>query len=906
VIGKTISHFRILAKLGEGGMGVVYKAEDERLGRPVALKVLRGGLGGGEEGRLRLIREARTAAAISHPHIAAIYEIDEADGVIFIAMEYVEGKTLRSMLMGRPMEIRQALKIAAGIAEGLARAHRGRIVHRDLKPDNVMIASDGQVKVLDFGLAKLQRDRSELDASELSKLDTISADLTREGRIVGTVAYMSPEQARGQSFDARSDLFSFGIVLYEMATGRAPFKGSTELDTLTAIIRERTIPAVDLNPEVPPELERILEKCLEKDPADRYQDTGDLVVDLRRLIRSTDPPQQPYTETAAPERIRPPRRLAPRAVFRLSVVSVLVAALGLGWFAWRRHLSMRASAPAKLELRQLTAFPVGNALWSAAISPDGRYLAYMDETGLHLHSIDTGETRQLPLAPPETRGIDFISWFPDGTRLLLTDSSGPKGILISYSIMTGTERRLRGGATDDGFGAVSPDGSLIAFTDFDFSGIWIMTASGDDVRQIVRAGPGESVGPSVWAPDGRRLAYVSGVKGEPYGRAIKSVDTQGQGTTVIAQARIDPWLLRLCWVNGRVLYAAADPEGPSEQSQHSEYAIWQARLDDRSGRPEGPPRNITSLPGFDLGQLSAAQDGGRLAFIARRFQTDAYVGRLEDGGTRLEALRRLTLDDRNDRPLGWMPDGRSILFSSDRNGTEDLFRQEVEGRTAEVVYASPDNDWRAVLTPDCSSLLVWQWHAGDSEVGGYRYKLTRVPLSGGPPHLLLATAVGPGEDYRSRCSRSRCVLGERRPSELVFFALDPEKGKGPEICRLGTGPTSVSWDVSPDGARIAVVEYDGRLRIISVPDGTVRATALSAKGWGRFQSVAWSHDSASLFVSGWSGDNAGILRVDLQGKAIVLWRHRGYAANPVPSPDGRFLAVHAASSEANVWMIEDF
>jgi serine/threonine protein kinase len=286
VIGKTISHFHIVAKLGEGGMGVVYKAEDEKLGRPVALKVVRGGLGGGEEGRLRLIAEARTAAAVSHPNIAAIHEIDEADGVIFIAMEYVEGKTLRSVLGGRALEIRQALKIATGIAEGLARAHRSRIIHRDLKPENVMIAPDGHVKILDFGLAKLLQ--PEPDPSEMSQLETISAERSREGKIVGTTAYMSPEQARGQALDVRSDLFSFGIVLYEMVTGRAPFKGSTQMDTLTAIIREQAVPAVELNPEVPPELERMLGKCLEKDPADRYQDTGDLAVDLRRLARSTD------------------------------------------------------------------------------------------------------------------------------------------------------------------------------------------------------------------------------------------------------------------------------------------------------------------------------------------------------------------------------------------------------------------------------------------------------------------------------------------------------------------------------------------------------------------------------------------------------------------------------------------
>ncbi|MBI4161798.1 MAG: serine/threonine protein kinase, partial [Acidobacteria bacterium] len=271
MIGKRLSHFRILAKIGEGGMGVVYKAEDLRLRRAVALKILPGEALADGERRVRFLREARAAAAVTHPNIATIHEVDEAEGILFIAMEHIEGKTLRSLIRGNPLPVREALRIAVEIAEGLTRAHQARVIHRDLKPGNIMVTDDGHVKVLDFGLAKLL-EGEDPSSSERSRLGTISGERTREGTVLGTPSYMSPEQSRGQSVDGRSDLFAFGIVLYEMVTGRAPFEGPSPMDTVTAILHEAPVPASEVNGEVPPELDRILGKCLEKNPADRYQD----------------------------------------------------------------------------------------------------------------------------------------------------------------------------------------------------------------------------------------------------------------------------------------------------------------------------------------------------------------------------------------------------------------------------------------------------------------------------------------------------------------------------------------------------------------------------------------------------------------------------------------------------------
>ena len=333
-IGERLSHYRILAKLGEGGMGIVYKAEDEKLHRLVALKVLRSDVLGDEERQQRFLREARSAAAVAHPYIAGIYEADEADGTTFITMEFVEGQTLRSLLRKGALPVRDALRIGTEIAEGLARAHEAHIVHRDLKPENVMVRPDGHVKILDFGLAKLVERRDEAVGSTVSRQETATADLTGRGEILGTPAYMSPEQARGQSVDHRSDVFSLGTTLYETITGKHPFRGQTEADTLSSILREQPAPPTQRNADVPQELERILDKCLEKDPSDRYQHAEDLVVDLKHLQREAGS----RAREAAPPSPMPTKKPWTRILGPALVAIAFVAILVLAWQKpWESH-----------------------------------------------------------------------------------------------------------------------------------------------------------------------------------------------------------------------------------------------------------------------------------------------------------------------------------------------------------------------------------------------------------------------------------------------------------------------------------------------------------------------------------------------------------------------------------------
>jgi serine/threonine protein kinase len=329
MIGKTLKHYQIDSILGKGGMGTVYRARDTRLQRPVAIKVLSAELTSDPERKQRFFHEARAAAAVTHPAIAQVYDVDEVDGVTFIAMELVEGQTIRQLVTERDLDLLAALEVSIQVGEGLARAHETGIVHRDIKSENIMVTRDGHAKILDFGLAKLNPihnvDSGSGAEARMSQMATVA--LTHPGMVVGTLAYMSPEQARGRDLDHRSDIFSFGVTIYEMATGQLPFSGASPLDTMHAIAFEETRPITTLRQNLPPELQRIISRCLRKRPEDRYPDASALVADLKVLRRDLE---SGVTRVASfsdrfRDRMERLKDLSPKTLFWIGGIAVVAA-----------------------------------------------------------------------------------------------------------------------------------------------------------------------------------------------------------------------------------------------------------------------------------------------------------------------------------------------------------------------------------------------------------------------------------------------------------------------------------------------------------------------------------------------------------------------------------------------------
>ena len=387
--GVRLGTYEIVSGLGTGGMGEVYLANDTRLGRQVALKVLPADVAADPDRRQRLAREAQAAARLNHPNIVTLFSFEDADGLSFLTMEHVDGQTLSSVIPPHGLALNPLLAVAIPIADAVAAAHHGGMVHRDLKPANVMLTSSGsRVKVLDFGLAKPS------DAQSVSAaLSTNTAPLTGDGRIVGTIAYMSPEQAEGRPVDARSDLFSLGVMLFEMATGRRPFGGDTGISVITAILRDTPPSLSDVKPGLPLEFARIVRRCLQKEPDRRYQSALDLRNALEELKQESDSGMLAAgaLTSAAP----PPRRR--RAAVAVGVAGLVAGAGAAGWLVLGNRTGPE-QRPAGVEIRerQVTSNPLDAPVFYAAISADGRYVAYSDIRGLHVRFIETGETRTIP------------------------------------------------------------------------------------------------------------------------------------------------------------------------------------------------------------------------------------------------------------------------------------------------------------------------------------------------------------------------------------------------------------------------------------------------------------------------------------------------------------------------------
>jgi len=802
--GQTISHFELLDKLGEGGMGVVYRARDTQLNREVAIKVLRPDKVANTNRRLRFIQEARSASALNHPNIITIYEIGEANGTEFIAMELVTGRALDQLIPPKGMRLNDTLKYAIQIADALTKAHSAGITHRDLKPANIMVNAEGRIKILDFGLAKLTE--SLMGSSESTATFTVHPEggpHTAEGAIVGTAAYMSPEQAEGKPVDARSDIFSFGCVLYELASGHRAFQAATPMATLAAVIRED--PA-KLPKGTPRELEKLIARCLRKDSERRAQHISDVRLALEEIKEESDSGTLNSPAPGAITSSRPP--------WLLPALAALVLVVSAG--AW---LALRAPKPplqAEVKRSVLTSYP-GSEI-EPALSPDGKYVAFAwngekeDNFDIYVKLVDAGTPVRLthdpasdtaPAYSPDGSFLAFVrtsqgkggyyvipalggnerrvadipmlgshspfpsvDWSPDGKSLVITDTSVMPIYISIVSLASGEKRRLTLPPTKsfgDSKPLVSPDGKWLAFlrTENVSSSDWFLLPfdekPGAEPKRLTEFHANFRAG-GAWLSNSREL-FLSGATGaqtRPWRVSAQGGAASAVQVPFLGEADISPAIARQ---GGRAVFWSA----------LTNTNLW--RLDLKN--PATPSMRIIASSRSEV-QPDYSPDSSRISFISSR------LGEYEVWAANSDGSNPIQLTNQSASPTAprWSPDGRLIAFAKRPGGNVDVYIINAEGGPPRRLTTDPGNDASAYWSLDGKTVYFASNRTGRNEVW-------KIPADGSRPETQITRNGG----WRSNEFASGTMLAYQKFDLPGLWKISVAGGEEQKIADTPAGAT---------------------------------------------------------------------------------------------------------------------
>lgn len=923
-VGSIIGHYKITSLLGVGGMGEVYKAQDTNLERPVALKILPEHLVEDADRVRRFVQEAKSASALNHPHIITIYEIGQANpsqiielpqsnnetasaassGVIhYMAMEFVDGVTLHNKIHKDRKDLKRLLHYLAQAAEGLAKAHSAGIVHRDLKPENIMVTSDGYAKILDFGLAKLveasDKQAAKPTGAELEEAATAVMNKTQPGMVMGTLGYMSPEQVQGKEIDQRSDIFSFGCILYEATTHHKPFRGDSLIDSLHKIIYSQPQPIKELNPNAPAELQRIIRKCMAKDTAERYQSIKDVAIDLRDLVREYDlqptvsglyvqptssdshtvtsgaqatfsggqtipPPtaSQPQYQTAGQREIsftNPNLAVASGAVSGGVVTGALptvsrkrwmiiggllvfaVATLGLLYLLVWNKQSQSKSAPA-FQTTKITRLTNTGKSIGAVISPDGKYVAHiaLDEGKQTLLVRQTATSGNVTVVAPDEPFINDLTFSPDSNFIYFSQRKKEVPIRILYKVpsLGGTPPTKVLEDVDSAI-SFSPDGKRFAFIrnypDKGESGLLLVNEDGSNEQRVALHSRGNFFLATAWSPDGKVLAATTRKTDDGVRVELLGVQLSDGSEQTIGTQK---WatIRSLAWLaDGSGLMLSGVERGPGA----SKYQLFQISY------PEGKARRLTDGLTHYAG-VSLTKDSSSLVSLQANAISQLWLAPNGEAGK----AKQITSGSINYSYLSWTADAKLVCMS-DESGTFDIWIMDGEGKNKKQLTSNAGVNAYPSVAADGSYIVFNSNRGNDPNV----FQVWRMNLDGSNAKQL---TQGTSAFYPTISPDGKWVV----------YAAISESGKpnlwktpieGGDAVQLTTN-ISLWPKISPDGKFIACQYHDEQ------PNSLPKVAILPMEGGLPIKSF---NIPQAQFE--WASDGKGIFYVDNKGGVSNIW-----------------------------------